>query len=139
MFISFLEMCQVNLLKSHSTVITCYKDTIQIDCGRSVGPGVSAKVSCKSRYQFEPNAKKEFVCQENGNWNGERTECKADCGQLVPKATALAAGAIEANSHGVPWYAGIYYNDNQICGGTIISGLFLNLYYHYSLFCYIIF
>ena len=119
-------MCQVSLLKSHSTDVICHKDQTQIDCSQSVFPGVIAKVTCNPRYQSERNAQEEFVCRENGKWNGAISECKADCGRLVPKAAALTVDGKEANPHELPWYAGIYHKNNQICGGTIISGLFLN-------------
>ena len=111
-------MCQVNLLKSHSTDVTCYKDKTQIDCSQSVLPGVIAKVTCNPRYQSERNAQEVFVCRKNGKWNGAISECKADCGRLVSNTIGEA--------HELPWYAGIYHKNNHICGGTIISGLFLN-------------
>ncbi|CAO1434009.1 unnamed protein product [Diamesa tonsa] len=115
------KMCQVNDLRSHSAVITCEKNGTPIDCSRSVAPKITATVRCNSRYNFEPNAQRTFVCQENGQWDGERTECKADCGQLVAKGEAATANAREADPHEIPWHATIYHKDNQICGGTIIS------------------
>lgn len=118
-------MCQVNLLKSHSTDVSCYKESAKIDCNKSVAPGIVAKIECNSRYSFGPNATKVFVCQENGEWNGQRTECNADCGKLVAKATPLMNIGSKTYPHEIPWYAGIYYNNKHICGGTIISGLFL--------------
>ncbi|CAO1427661.1 unnamed protein product [Diamesa hyperborea] len=119
------KMCQVNDLRSHSAVITCEKNGTPIDCSRSVASKVTATVRCNSRYNFEPNAQKTFVCQENGQWDGERTECKADCGQLVAKGEAATANAREVDPHEIPWHATIYYKDNQICGGTIISELII--------------
>ena len=121
-------MCQVNLLESHSTTVSCIKNGKGIDCYQSVEPNTNVEIKCKSRYHLEKNAKTTFVCQESGNWDGKKTECKADCGQLVQKAKSLISEGKEANPHEVPWHAVIYNIENQICGGTIISGLFLNFY-----------
>ena len=121
-------MCQVNLLKSHSTNIKCFKYGKQIDCDQSVAPNIVVEIVCNSRYHFEPNAQKTFVCQESGKWNGQRTECKAACGQLVQKGRSLLNNQKDANPHEVPWHALIYNNEFQICGGTIISGLFPYFY-----------
>ena len=127
-------MCRVVDLKSHSTHISCYNNTAQIDCQQSVAPGVTVQIECNPRYSFLPHAQKMFECLESGEWSGQRTECKADCGQLVAKATALIYFGREANPHEIPWNAVIYHRGSQICGGTIISGLFLNLKLFISLF-----
>ena len=119
-------MCQINQLKSYSASVTCEKNGTPIDCGRSVAPNITATVKCNTRYIPQPNAQLKFECKENGQWNGERTECKADCGVLVPKADAISAYGKIAVRHEIPWHATIYHKDNQICVGTIISGLFLN-------------
>ena len=121
-------MCQINQLKSYSASVTCEKDNVPIFCGRSVAPNITATVECNTRYSPQPNAQLKFECQANGQWNGERTECKADCGVLVQKANPKSAFGKIADPHEIPWHAVIYNNGSQICGGTIVSGLFLNFY-----------
>lgn len=120
------EMCQVIVLQSLSTYVTCYKDNVSVECNQSVVPGVMAIITCKLKYNLETNAQTVFVCQQNGQWNGQRTECTADCGKLIPSSLE--------NHHEIPWAAGIYYKNEHICGGTIISGLFINFKSYYSLF-----
>ena len=118
-------MCRVVDLKSHSTHISCYNNTAQIDCHQAVAPGITVQIECNPRYSFLPHAQKMFKCLESGEWSGQRTECKADCGKLVAKASALIDER-GAKPHEIPWNVVIYHKERQICGGTIISGLFLN-------------
>lgn len=131
-------MCRLSLLQSHSTNVSCInKNNNTFNCNRSVAPGDRVNIKCKIKYSFDENAKQHFVCKENGEWDGDRTQCKAECGVLVQKGTPNIVGGQESFPNEVPWNTAIYHNDIQICGGTIISGLILNVIriVLFSMFC----
>lgn len=106
----------------------------RIECPRSITPGVTATIDCKIGYKKYENVQKEFVCQENGEWNGQPYECKASCGQVVVNSKSLVLEMEKSNPLEVPWNAAIHKNGTHFCGGTIVSGLLLYFYSFILLF-----
>ena len=98
-------------MQSYSTDTSCKIGTDKVDCTDLVTPNMTATVECKSRYINDSTGQKVFKCQENGEWNGTKHECKSDCGRRI------------SDAHGLPWHAPVYRNNLFICGGTIISGM----------------
>ncbi|CAO1373113.1 unnamed protein product [Diamesa serratosioi] len=118
------KMCQVNDLLSHSTVAICKINSVKYRCPRSVEPGTKVSIECKPRYKLELIVQTDFECKKSGEWDGPtHNKCEADCGQVVKNSLALTYHGIDAKPHEIPWNVGIYRDDDQVCGGTIISEL----------------
>lgn len=83
---------------------------------------MNATIDCKIGYKRKENVQtKEFVCQENGEWNEQPYECEASCGQELN--TIPIKGFLDNVSPlEVPWNAAIHRNGSHLCGGIIISG-----------------
>lgn len=103
--IQFIEICKINALLSHSTEINCKIGAGRIECPRSIRPGMTATIECKIGYKKDENVQKEFVCQENGEWNGQPYECTASCGQVVVNSKPLVLEIQKTNPLEVPWIA----------------------------------
>lgn len=109
-------------MESFSTRATYRLGTAVVDRPLLAKPGLTVSFDCKSGYMNDLQKQKDFECNDNGEWNGEKYECIADCGRVISYAEALINNGNTASAYEIPWNAGIYRNNKHICGAAIISG-----------------
>ena len=133
-----LLMCPYKEISGMSITALCEFDNSEIDCTDNLLPGTKATAHCHTGYTNPAgDVNSELTCLASGQWNDTAIKCEPECGVITKfygwKYAYGLFGFFVLNLffkfqnisgtdvHDVPWHVGIYQDDIQICGGTIIS------------------
>lgn len=83
-----------------------------MECTGGVLANTKALIRCNPGYtKPKGDVRPILTCLASGQWSHTAYKCEPGCG-------FLSEGT---NVQEMPWHVGIYKNDEQICGGTIVA------------------